>query len=106
MGHPPAQAHDVLDVEPIDPLHDIDGKRTVSYTFIGFAILFVSMWLLHLLFAVVLDQEYGVKVADRETIELNALRIKEQAELAKTEDLGDGFQRISIDEAIRRLSTK
>ncbi len=106
MGHPTAPAHDLVDVAPIDPLHDVDGKRTVTYTFVGFAIVFVSMWLLHILFVFILDQEYDVKVANRETIELNALRAMEQAELAKTEDLGSGVQRISIDEAIKRLSAK
>lgn len=106
MGHSPAQPHDASDVLPIDPLNEIDTRKTVICTVVSVVSLFTSMWLLLVLFHFILDQEYDVKVAGRETLELNALRAMEHAELTKTEDLGNGLQRVSIDEAIKRLSAK
>lgn len=111
MGsHKPASheghAGEPAQVQPIDPLHDIDGKKTVLSVATFTIGVFLSMGLLATAFAYVLEQEHQVKIFDRETTELNALRAKEAAELTKAEDLGSGNQRISIDEAMRRLATK
>lgn len=105
-AHASPQDADPIQVEPIDPLHDIDGKRTMIWVIVFVVVVFGSMWLLAVGFAFVLEQEHQVKIYDRETVELNALHAVETQELNKTEDLGDGKQRISIDEAMRRLAVK
>jgi cell division protein FtsB len=95
-----------VDPQPIDPLHDIDARRTVwSVVFFTLGVFF-SMWLLAKGFAFFLEQEHQVKVYDREATELKALRATEHTELQKTETRPDGTQRISIDEAMRRLAAK
>jgi len=67
---------------------------------------FVGMWLLSAAYGAILEQELQQKVFDREPEELNALRAVERAELSKSEDLGGGYERISIEEAMRRLAPR
>lgn len=102
--HTPSQ--DPATVQPVDPLHDIDAKKTVL-SVVAFTIgVFLSMGLLASAFAYFLEQEQQVKVFDREATELKALRAIEATELSKTAANADGTQRISIEDAMRRLATK
>jgi hypothetical protein len=105
-SHTPSPTDDAAaaHVPPLDPLHDIDGKKTFHWVLFFTVTVFLSMWLLSIVYGYILDQEHQVKIYDRETAELNALREREAAELRRTEDLGGGRERISIDEAIRRLA--
>jgi len=105
---PPSSDQDgeLVQVEPIDPLHDIDGAKTLKWVGVFVLIVFGGMWVLALGFGFFLDQEQHTKVWDRDTVELNALREREAQDLAKSEDLGSGKQRISIEDAMRRLAQK
>lgn len=107
-SHPSStpQGDETVQVEPIDPLHDIDGRKTLLWVAIFVVVVFGGMWLLAESYGYVLDQEQHEKVWNRETTELNALHAMEAQELSKTEDLGGGKQRISIDDALRRLAEK
>lgn len=107
MGsNPHASLSDPLPVKPIDPLHDIDARRTTLWVVFFTLMVFVGMWLLSAAYGAILEQELQQKVFDREPEELNALRAVERAELSKSEDLGGGYERISIEEAMRRLAPR
>ncbi|MEZ5966569.1 MAG: hypothetical protein R3F56_22220 [Planctomycetota bacterium] len=103
----PSASHqngDEIQVEPIDPLHDIDGTKTLVWVSVFVILVFGGVWLLGGSFGYFLDQEQKEKVWDREPTELKALRAQEDDQLHKQEDLGGGKQRISIEEAMRRLA--
>lgn len=92
------------DPQPIDPLHDIDGRRTMTWVAVFAVTVFASMWLLSIVYQHFFESAMQDKIYDRPALELQQLRDREHAELTRTEDLGGGRERISIDEAIRRLS--
>lgn len=105
-GNPTGHGHDTIQVEPLDPLHDIDGKKTLTWVVVFMVMVFGGMWLLAVTFGFVLEQQHQTKIYDRETVELNELRAREREELAASKDNGDGTVRLSIEEAMRRLAEK
>lgn len=106
MGHTHSSPSTSESPTPIDPLHDIDGSKTLIWSIAFIVLVFGGMWLLSASFSYFLDQEHQVKIFDREPTELKALRAQEAAELSKTQDLGNGRARISIEESMRRLVQK
>lgn len=106
MGHAHSPHTDTGTPAPQDPLHDIDGSKTLVWSIFFIILVFGGMWLLSASFSYFLDQEQQVKVFDREPKELKALRALEATELTKTQDLGGGKQRVSIDEAMKRRAVK
>jgi len=93
MGHSQA-AHDDVP-HPIDPEHDVDGKKTASWLFWWSLAFAASIWLSFLFFGLLTDDELIRKVDQAPTTQVDQLR-----ELEKTELAGAGSRK-SIDEAIK-----
>lgn len=104
MGHSHSSQPGSDTPPPVDPLHDIDGSKTLVWSIFFIVLVFGGMWLLSASFSYFLDQEHRVKIFDREPTELKALRVIEEAELKKTQDLGGGKARLSIEESMKRLA--
>ena len=85
---------------PIDPEHEVDGKKTAKWLIvstIGFAF---SWYLLVVFFDLIVGMEREKKIDHSPATDLQKQREKDQRELTLEQDLGGGTRRISIDRAI------
>ena len=65
-----------------DPDHDIDAKKTVTALVACTVFVFVTVWILHIVFGRVVFQQRQNKVDQAPTAQLETLRAQEQAELS------------------------
>lgn len=86
----------------IDPEHDIDAKKTLTWLIFWTISIFISLWLLLQLFKVVIFRERQDKVEATQPITLDDLRDQEEA-LLRGGPQADGSQRMSIEEAMREV---
>jgi hypothetical protein len=84
-----------------DPLHDIDGFKTIVAVFGSlFAIVFL-IWVMTHLFNVMVQVEQQAKIADIPTTEINNIRAEEDRELSgKNPNRGTK----TIEQAMRELA--
>ena len=96
------KTHEVLSghVDPNDPAHDINTKKTVTLLVVWTAALFLSIWLMVQLFYFMVRGERERKVAQPESVELQQLREREKLELEGK----DGY--MSIEQAMEELLKK
>lgn len=107
MSHPPHPdaAHDETPL-PIDPEHDVDGKKTAKWL-IGSTLLFAFSWyLLVVFFDLIVGMEREKKIDHFPAADYQKQRDKEQRELTLEQDLGGGNKRVSIDRAIESYVSK
>ena len=87
-------------VDPNDPAHDIDAKKTVTWLVVWTVALFLGIWLMVQLFYFMVRGERERKVARPVSTELQQLRQREEIELAGLDDY------ISIEDAMKELLKK
>lgn len=81
---------------PIDPVHDIDAKKTVIALVVSTVTVFVTVWLLLQWFSVVIFNQREARIGEAPTTQLDQLRQQESAELSG----GEG--RISLPDAMQK----
>lgn len=86
----------------IDPEHDIDARKTITWLIFWTVSIFASLWLLLQIFKVVLFNERQDKVEATRPISLDELRQREEALLSEG-TRADGSPRMSIEEAMQKL---
>ena len=92
--------------QPIDPLRDIDGRKTAMWLIFGSLGVFISLWLLAVLFNFAADEAKMQKVDRAPTVELNGLHGEEATRLGKpgASPTDAGFDKLRA--AMKKYSAK